>query len=152
MLSVLAVTPHIQLIPDWTVFIQIAIFIAVTLVLNLLVFKPIVKILKRRHEATSGAMNYASELEEKAEGKLKDYELRIKQAMEEARTLKESIRREGEIKRDELLTKTRHEIADIFKETKENIQKESLLAEKRLEEKIEMLSIEIAEKILEREI
>lgn len=64
----------LNLIPDFTLFIQLGIFLATFLVLRTLVFKPFLKLQSLRRERTEGARAQAAQARETAAKLKQDYE------------------------------------------------------------------------------
>jgi F-type H+-transporting ATPase subunit b len=58
---------QIRLVPDWTIFLQIGIFLSVVFALNALLFKPLLKLIDRRKAFTSDASQEALRLNTEAE-------------------------------------------------------------------------------------
>ncbi len=110
----------VTVIPDWTVIIQIANFLFLIFVLNLLLYRPIRKILKDRREkfkamqaAIDGATKGAQEKENavaqaireaRAKG-LKEKEALVHQAEEEERRLVEAINTKAQVELAEMRLK-----------------------------------------------
>jgi F0F1-type ATP synthase membrane subunit b/b' len=63
-----------QLVPDWTLFIQVVLFFISFLALRFLVFKPYVQLLKLRQSKTVGLRERAAEARARAEKLRIDYE------------------------------------------------------------------------------
>lgn len=53
---------EIRIIPDWTILIEIAVFLFVLIVLNLLVMRPMLRIIDKRREFTTDASEEAGKL------------------------------------------------------------------------------------------
>lgn len=58
---------EIRLIPNWTILIELAVFLFVLVVLNVFVFKPMMKIMDRRKAFTVDASEEARKLTDEAE-------------------------------------------------------------------------------------
>ncbi len=77
----------IRLIPDWTLFIQIGIFLFVVLALNLLLFRPLIRLMDRRKAFTTDASEEADSLNIEAEqlevGRHEVLSMALKEAQDE---------------------------------------------------------------------
>ncbi|MFO7709281.1 MAG: ATPase [Desulfobacterales bacterium] len=140
----------VTVIPDWTVIIQIANFLFLIFALNLLLYRPIRRVLKERREkfkamesAIEGAATGAKEKENalaqaireaRAKG-LKEKEALVHQAEEEERRLIESIN-----------AKAQAELADI----RQKIAGDAEQAGRSLQAQIEVFARQISQKILGR--
>jgi F-type H+-transporting ATPase subunit b len=60
-------TAEIRIIPDWTILIELAIFIIVIIVLNAFVIRPMLRVMDRRREFTVDASEEAEKLSNDAE-------------------------------------------------------------------------------------
>lgn len=140
----------VTVIPDWTVTIQIANFLFLIFVLNILLYRPIRKILKERRDkfkametAIDGAAKGAREKENavaqaireaRAKG-LKEKEALVHQAEEEERRLVEEIN-----------AKAQAELAEM----RLKIAQEAEQAGRSLQAQVEVFAKEITQKILGR--
>lgn len=140
------------LVPNWTVLVQMGIFVIVALALNHLVFKPILKILRKREEATKGTLAQAVRLETEAQLKLEEHKSSIAKALEEARALKEEAIRQGGLRKEKMITEVRQEINRGLVSARKQIETDVEAAKAKLTEEVGTLSKKITEKILERNI
>lgn len=141
---------EVQLLPDKTIFIQLAIFLVVAVALNHFVFRPILKILALRRAKTKEEGEKLQGLSERTETLVKDYETKIKEAKQEGFKIKESIRREGETQAQKVVLEARKASLSQMETIKETIEKETEAASKKLEKGAEDLAKTLAEKILGR--
>lgn len=141
---------EVHLLPDKTVFIQLAIFLVVLVGLNHLVFKPLLRLIRLRREKTKGSQDTIQKLTEKTDVLLKAYEEKMVKARQEAFGLKESIRREGEAQGQKIIEEARQVAITQMEKAKKEIEKETDLATKKLEAEAKTLSHSLAEKLLGR--
>ena len=135
---------------DRTILVQMANFIILVLVLNHLLYKPLLKILDERKEKIDGTLKEAEQMMEEAEHKLEEYNNRIRQARQQA----QQIVAEGRLKASE---EQKRILASVRKEAEERLEKlqQELDAQKKsardvLRRQAEVLSIKIAERVLGR--
>ena len=141
------VSPGIGLILWMTVSFAILIF-----VLRRYAWKPILKSLHDREETIDEALNQANLAREEMKTLKAGNEKLLKEAqgernviLREARKVKESIIEEARVKANE-------ETNNIVENAKERIENEKMAAMTDLKNQIASISIEVAEKILEREL
>ena len=141
------VSPGIGLILWMTVSFAILIF-----VLRRYAWKPILKSLHDREETIDEALNQANLAREEMKTLKAGNEKLLKEAqgernviLREARKVKESIIEEARVKANE-------EANNIVENAKERIENEKMAAMTDLKNQIASISIEVAEKILEREL
>ena len=141
------VSPGIGLILWMTVS-----FAALVFILRRYAWKPILKSLHDREETIDEALNQANMAREEMKNLKSDNEKLLKEAQEErsvmlrdARKVKDSIIEDAKVKANE-------EANNIVENAKERIENEKMAAMTDLKNQIASLSIEVAEKILEREL
>ncbi|MBI4124459.1 MAG: ATP synthase F0 subunit B [Deltaproteobacteria bacterium] len=141
---------EVQLMPDKTLFTQLAIFLTVLAALNHFVFKPVLRIIRLRREKTKGDQTRIEELTKQTEGLVKEYEGKIHEARKEAFQMKEAIRREGEAQGQRIIQEARGASLAQMEKASRAIQKETEAASKKLEAQAEGMSRTLAEKLLGR--
>jgi F-type H+-transporting ATPase subunit b len=138
------------IIPDWTLLLQIANFIVLIFLLNIVLYKPIRKILMERkkkiqgaEEAIEGAKQSADEAEQSFKTKMGDAKMKGHQEKE---ALKQSAQEEQGRLLDELNQKAQADLGAVLTQ----ISKDADAARGKLKGEIEGFSGAIAEKILGR--
>lgn len=134
-----------------TVFIQIVIFIIAIFILNTLVFKPFMELIDRRDKLTKGSIKEARELEEKVKQIILEYEARLDEARAQAQEERTKIVREAEAAAAGIVAKTREETGALLDDAKKKIDAEAEVIKEKLKGDVQLLSKEIASKILGRE-
>src|SRR5918998_2329593 len=109
----LALAESIQLVPDGTIFLHIAIIIAMVFVLNRILFKPINKILSDRERLTTGSSTEAHGILRRVEENLSTYERTLKEARAESYRLLEDERTKAIGERQSLMRSLREEVDQI---------------------------------------
>jgi F-type H+-transporting ATPase subunit b len=141
------------LLPDPGLFFwMIIVFVIVVLLLGKFAWKPILKMIKEREDSIEGALKSAEKAKEEMRNLKSDNEKILAQAqserdamLKEARQIKDSI--VGEAK-----GKAKEEADKILSAAREAIQNEKMAAITELKNQVALLSIDIAEKILKREL
>lgn len=134
-----------------TVLIQIVIFIAAIYILNSLVFKPFMELIDRRDKLTKGAIKEAKELEEKVKEIILEYEARLNEARAQAIDERNKIVREGESAAAAVVSKVREETSGLLDDAKKKLEAETVVIKEKLKGDVELLSKEIAARVLGRE-
>src|SRR3990172_12395266 len=70
---------------DKTLIIQIVIFLAAIFILNPLLFKPLLQLVERREQLTTGRIKEAKELERKVEQIIKEYKEKLDEVRAKAK-------------------------------------------------------------------
>lgn len=136
---------------NYTLFIQIAIFIAAILILNALVFKPFINLIDRREKLTKGAISEAKELEARVRQIIEEYEARLGEARIQAQEERAGIVKEAEAAAGGMISKAREETSAILDDAKQKLEAETQSIKQKLSGDVEALAKEISSKILGRE-
>jgi F-type H+-transporting ATPase subunit b len=138
------------IMPDYTLFIQIANFLLLLVLLNAILYRPIRRILKSRKEEMDTFQNKIQDFE----GKFSSYTKRIQEGTAEARKEglkeRESLKKNGQEEEKQMLreasSKASGKIGDARKEMDEKLKGVRLS----LEKEMALFSKELAEKVLGR--
>ncbi|HEY0005295.1 MAG TPA: ATP synthase F0 subunit B [Pyrinomonadaceae bacterium] len=142
----------IQLVPDGTIFIHIAIILVMIYVLNATLFKPINRILEERERRTRGQMSEARKTMLSVEEMLRNYERSLREARAEGYRLMEQERALAMRERQEQLSLVREDLNRSIAEQKEAIRAQSEAARATLKTDASRIAREIGEHILHRPI
>lgn len=138
--------------PDWTALLQLVIFLGLVVLLSRLLFKPILRLLERREGLIQGGKKSADEFNAKAREMMSQYEQGLAEARQRAVAERERLRAEGLAVEAEMLRQTVEECQRLLEEIKARIQAEGAQASEELRKQAEAISLEIAEKVLERKV
>lgn len=86
-----------------TLLIQIAIFLTLMILLNQILFKPMVRVLENRRAWTEGRRKAAAEAEAEAEAIWNEYQRRLQDARVDADRVKSDLVRQGEAERQKVV-------------------------------------------------
>ena len=135
---------------DYTVIIQIANFLCLLFLLNIILFRPIRRILGQRR----GEMNTFQEMIEDFQGRYTQHENDLEERMIEARRQgnreKEDIKDAALEEEKGVLQEANASAGQRIDRAKEDIGRKALHARQSLEKEVEVFSQELAEKILGR--
>ncbi len=137
---------------DYSIFIQIALFLLTWFFLARFVFSPFQRLLEDREQRTAGMKIKADTLLEEADRLRIQYEERITRAKEEGNSLKEEIRQETLQAGEQLLTQAQADAARFLQTARQQIQEEMQKSQKLVLQEAEAVAQEMAEKILSRKV
>lgn len=142
----------IQLVPDGTLFLHIALILVMVFVLNATLFKPINRILEEREKRTGGRSGEARDILRRVEEKTANYEHSLREARAEGYRLMEQVRAEAMLERQNMLNIIREEVERLIAEQKEAIASQTDAARATLGGEAQRIAREIGERILHRPI
>jgi F-type H+-transporting ATPase subunit b len=135
-----------------TLLFQIINFIILIFILDLILFKPLLRLREEREKLTAGKEEESRHQEAQAESMREEYMRKLQEARLQGRMKKELLEKDGALIEKEMVAKVRAEAASILKETKAQIEQEMKKTRESLASQIQLLSSQIAKKILGREI
>ncbi|MGB9180528.1 MAG: hypothetical protein WCB68_14945 [Pyrinomonadaceae bacterium] len=142
----------IQLVPDGTLLIHIALILLMVFVLNKTLFKPINRILEERERRTRGRSGEARGTLQKVDEMLTTYEHTLREARSEGYRLMEEMRGEAMRERQAKIGAMREELERSVAVEKEAIRSQSEEARATLETDARQIAMQIGEQILHRPI
>ena len=140
----------IQLVPDGTLFLHIAIILLMVFVLNNLLFKPVNSTLNKRTINTKGRSDEAQSTLQRVEQSISDYERSLRDARVEGYALMEQQRGEAVRERQASLEAVREEVNRSIEREKLNINQQTEQARITLEQNARLTAVEISERVLHR--
>ena len=140
----------IQLVPDGTLFLHIAIILVMVYVLNATLFKPINRILEERERRTQGRSGEAGNILRDVEEKMTRYERTLREARAEGYRLMEQERATAMRERQIKLDAVREEIDRSITEQKEALNSQVETARATLLSESLTIAAEIGAHILHR--
>jgi len=140
----------VTVIPDYTLLVQMGLFLFLVFLLNILLYKPILSIIDRRKKQLEESENEIRLFDENAEKKVAEYEEKLKQAKLRASEAKKEVIQEGANQAKNVIDAVRNEIPVIAREFQQKMDAEVAKAKAVLDGNSRQLSMEIAHKILGR--
>lgn len=137
---------------DKTLFVEFFIFIIATIILNELLFKPLVALRYRREDLTVGKMDEARELNKDVEKKIEEYENRLHDAREEAYEKKAEIRKEAQQSAEKIIADARKEAEKQLEQYKKELNFHIDEIKQKINPEIEVLAKDIASRVMGREV
>ena len=135
---------------DITFIIQIVNFLLLMLVLNVLLYKPVRKILADRAAEIAGGHEKAAEVDKDVQDKMAQYETRLREAKIKASEERGVLKKAALAEESVLLENARKDATDSVNALKGKVAKEAAEAREYLKEQTRSLSLEICEKVLGR--
>ncbi|CAN5265408.1 hypothetical protein BH18ACI2_BH18ACI2_18720 [soil metagenome] len=140
----------IQLVPDGTIFLHIALIIFMVYVMNATLFRPINRILEERERRTRGRSGEAQDTLRRVDANLKRYENSLREARVEGYQRLEQERAEAMRVRQAQVDDVRAEVTQSIEEQKMAIQAQTTEARASLEGDARRIASEISSQILHR--
>ena len=135
---------------DITFIFQIVNFLVLMLVLNILLYKPVRKILADRAAEIAGGHEKAAALDLGVQEKMAQYEERLRDAKAKASEERGILKKAALAEESVLLEDARKDATDSVNALKGKVAKEAAEAREYLKEQTRSLSLEICEKVLGR--
>jgi len=137
---------------DGTLFLQIANFLVLLLILNFILFRPIRRVLARRADEMNSRQKTIDDYQEQAEKNEKGIEEGVVQARKEGYTEKEALKTQGLEGEREILQEAGGGVEQKLNAAKKEIESKIAIARGTLEGQVAGFSDELAQKILGRSI
>ena len=143
--------PLVTLVP-WTMVAQFLNLMIQLYLIKRFLFKPINEILEKRRQATDQAIRDARQAQEEADDLKTQYESGIAKAREEAARIVQSAQKEAQGRADELVQEAQAKAAGIKAQAEADIAQERKKAINEVKNEIGGLAMDIAGKVVEKEI
>lgn len=137
---------------DATLLIYLAVFFALFLILNTLVFRPMMALFDAREKAIDGAKRDARNLEKRAEQKLEAFESEMEKVRKEVGAERDRMKAEAMRTEQELLAEVRAETEKLRAEAETQMQAEASRVRKEFAASSPALARQMAKKLLGREV
>ena len=142
----------IQLVPDGTLLLHLALIVGMVALLNATLLKPINRILEERDQRTKGRLSEAGQALAAVEQKMGDYERRLRQARTEGYALIEQSRAALSTERDQKVAEVRLEIAQWMSAEQDKLRSDTSQVKQTLEADARSMALQISQHILQREV
>lgn len=147
-MHLLAFAEKIQLFPDGTLFIHVAIILAMIWLLNRTLYKPINKLLASREKNKGGHFTEAEEINSKVAEKEARYTKEMLDARNEGYSLVEKEQSKATAAREKKLAEVKTEVADKVATEKADLESQRTAARAEIEKGAEKIADSIAAGIL----
>jgi F-type H+-transporting ATPase subunit b len=142
----------IQLVPDGTLLLHLAVIAVMVALLNVTLLKPINRILENRERRTKGRFGEAQSILASLSERLLEYESRLREARAEGYVLLEEERAAVSRERERKVAEIKVEVATWLHEQKEKLGIDAEQIRATLEKDAKTMALEIARQILRREV
>lgn len=149
-MTALALAESIQLVPDGTIFLHIAIILLMVFLLNRILFRPVGRVLEERESHTRGRSLEARETVKRVEESLSRYERSLRAARAESYQLLERQQAEAAEERRRRIGQVRTEVEEAIDEQKRLIRAQTEEARSTLEVEARRVAANISSQILGR--
>jgi F-type H+-transporting ATPase subunit b len=136
--------PNATILPMWVIFMVAAVM------LNALIFKPTLKIIKQRQKLTVGMDKDVNYFQNQTQIKLEEYEALMQEAKKLARTAREDILKTAESEQKEIVGQARKEADGHLAGIRTTIQQESEQAKATLVQGADVLADSIVDKLVKK--
>jgi len=134
------------------IFWSSVIFVIFWLLMSKVAFKPIIAALKKRESDIQGSLDEAKRVRQEMQNLKAENEALLVQAREERAQILKEAKEAGNRIVEEAKTKSKEEAQKIVASTKEQIEHQKMAAITDLKNQVGAISLEIAEKVLRREL
>lgn len=135
---------------DWTFFMQLVNFLIILTVLNLILYRPIRGIIKKRAEVMSEKLGTIEDFAAKAEAKLESYKTALSGARVEAQQVRVALKTEGVAVESSVLAEAGAEAAEKVAAARKEIDGQKQAALKALREGVASHAKNVADKVLSK--
>lgn len=135
---------------DLAFLIQLINFLVLLAVLNVLLYKPIRRVLAERLGKIADARSRAEGVDQDVQAKMAQYEARLKEMKSGAADERGSLVKEAQAEEATILEAARKEASEALSAIKSRVAKEAAEARVILQEQAKILSVDICEKVLGR--
>ncbi len=137
---------------DKTVVIQMVIFLASIFILNSLLFKPLLGLVDKREQLTTGTIEEAKKLEEKVGQIIEEYNSKLNEARARALEERNETRRQAQVLHEEMIKKAREEAQALLEEAKHKLELETREIKGKIRSDVETIARDMASRILGKEV
>lgn len=137
----------LDIIPKWFVILLLN-FLVLLYVLNIILFRPLMKLFKERDNSTRGSIDAAREMDKKREEVIAEMNRELKEARSKAGEIFESMRKEGQNRQKEMLEEANRNAQDLIEKARAELKTEAQNARQKLHSDVEAFSDEIVRKLV----
>jgi F-type H+-transporting ATPase subunit b len=137
-------------IPDWTLFVQIANFIVLIIILNVILYKPVRQILIERKKRIQGYKEGIETLQRDSSESEQTFQAKISGARQQGVQEKDALKQTGQEEEKRLVDEINQKAQAELEAARAQIAKDAEDARRGLEVEVKAFSAAISEKILGR--
>jgi len=129
-------------------FAQLANFLLLLLLLNIILFKPLLRIFKERDAGINGALDSAKSMDKEKDGIMAQIDAKLSDGRTRAKTVYEELSKQGIEIQKQALTTAQNEAAGLNKNAKDELGSAVEKARASLKSDVESFSRQIVEKLV----
>jgi F-type H+-transporting ATPase subunit b len=129
-------------------FAQLANFLLLLVILNIMLFRPMLRLFKERESNTTGFLEDAKEMGRQQEELMSQIDARLAETRSEAKSIFEGFSKEGIDIQKETVTSSQNEAVEINRKAKEDIDSATEQARASLKTDVETFSKQIGERLV----
>ncbi len=129
-------------------FVHLINFLVLIVLLNYILFKPLLRTLSEREDHIKGALNSAEAMNIEKENQLREIEGKLTETRDKAKTVFEKLSREGLASQKEFVERTQKDAAEMTRKAREDIKREVKKTKESMKGEIEAFSKMIVEKMV----
>lgn len=137
---------------DWTLILQFVNFMVLLVILNKLLYRPLLGILQQRREAIDGSHEKAQSLQGEIEDKMARYQAQLSEAKTAASLERSNLKKTALSEESAILGEAQKRAATRLQVIKDQVGEEAAEAGKTLKAEAQSLAGQIATKVLGREL
>jgi len=135
---------------DWTLGLQFINFVVLMLALNVILYRPLRRVMQQRKETVDGSYQKAKSLEGAIDEKMAHYQEQLQQAKLKGNQEKNELRSQAHAEEGAILSAARATATDYMDSIKVKVASEADRARQALKAETEALAGQIASKVLGR--
>jgi F-type H+-transporting ATPase subunit b len=143
--------PRSHVIPDLSVLWVIFFVLLLTVILNQLLFKPVVRVITAREGAVRDARTMADSANQQAAEALREFEARTRAARADVHNQMEATRRAAEERRAQIVAGARQQSETALADAHQRLEQDTAAARARIEHDADAIAATIAQRILGRQ-
>jgi F-type H+-transporting ATPase subunit b len=138
--------------PDITLIIQMVNFLILLFILNLILFRPIRKIIRERNQIIQNFNSDITSLTDEAQDSMERFEEKVLEAKKEGMSRVQDMKGEGEEAEADLIAATNEEVQAKIQEARQKVASDIQEARNQLQAQVQAFSVAVTEKVLGRSI
>ena len=129
-------------------FAQLANFLLLLILLNIILFRPLLRLFKERDAGINGALDSAKSMDKEKDGIMAQIDTKLAEGRTRAKTMFEELSKQGMDVQKQALTAAQNEAIEINKKAKDELESAVGKARASLRSDVESFSKQIVEKLV----
>jgi F-type H+-transporting ATPase subunit b len=129
-------------------FVQMINFLLLLVILNIILFRPILRIFKERENSTTGFLDDAKAMQKEKDGLMAQIDAKLSEARSKSKSIFDGLSDEGKAAQKQVVGSAQNQSVEINKKAREDIQAATERASASLKGDIESFSKKIVEKLV----